>query len=55
MFMNELGKPTCLYVDDETRTSLDNYGEEYKISRSAALRIIVKNFFVNRRKTDGPQ
>jgi len=55
MFMNAHGKPTCLYVDDETKTFLDDYGEEYKISRSAALRIIVKNFFVNKRDTDETQ
>ena len=40
------GKPTCLYVDDKTINLLDQYKKIYNLSRSAALRIIVHDFFL---------
>jgi len=46
--MQNFGKPTSLYVDDETKALLNRYMEKYKLLRNAVLRIIVKKFFERR-------
>lgn len=47
--MLEIGKPTCLYLDETTKKKIDKYGEKRQLSRSAALRLIVNEFFLKKR------
>jgi len=39
---------TSIVIDKETRDKLDNYGEKRALSRSAAIRLIVNEFFLNK-------
>jgi len=33
-------------IDDKTKELLDNFGEKHSISRSATIRLIVNDFFL---------
>ena len=36
----------CLGIDGKTKKILDEYGAKHSLSRSAALRVIVNDFFL---------
>lgn len=36
----------CVYIDNKTRSLIDEYGKKHSISRSATLRLIVNDFFL---------
>jgi len=47
--MNETKEIISIAIDQKTKKLLDKYGENHSISRSAAIRTIVNEFFIKMR------
>ena len=46
--MDAEGKPICVYTDERVLQPLDKYAKKHHISRSAAIRLIVSDFFLKK-------
>lgn len=44
--MEVVGKPICVYTDEKLLQSLDEFAKQHHLSRSAAIRLIVSDYFL---------
>ena len=49
--MNKINKTRSLNIDDKTMQLIDIYREQHSLSKSAAIRSIINDFFLREGKT----